>query len=120
MLSGPTVQVADVFLKVIELFAMIAEGLPAATRALLGGRAHPGRGPAAGQPRARRADGDLASGMWRQAADARYGRDRSAAAAIGERAAEMLALSGIRHHAMLRTPPAGPGYSSAGRCRRRG
>lgn len=33
--------------------------------------------------------GDLASGMWQQAADAWYSRDRSAAAAMGERDAKM-------------------------------
>jgi phosphate transport system protein len=33
--------------------------------------------------------GNLASGMWRQAADAWYSRDRTAAAALGEPAAEI-------------------------------
>jgi phosphate transport system protein len=33
--------------------------------------------------------GDLASGMWREAADAWYARDRSAASALGQHDAEM-------------------------------
>ena len=146
----------DIETKVIELFAMIAEDLPAATQALLGSggeaartvadrervidalyveieelagreillqapvasdlrflltvlrvvpeleRSHdlvtditsragriqsadlsPGSRDLAGQM------GDLAAGMWRQAADAWYNRDRSAEAATGERASRM-------------------------------
>jgi phosphate transport system protein len=38
--------------------------------------------------------GDLAAGMWRQAADAWYHRDRSAAAALAERRQEMNGLRG--------------------------
>jgi phosphate transport system protein len=141
--------------KVIELFAMVAEDLPAATQALLGGsdlagilaereqvtdalyqevEALAGRqlllqAPVASDlrfllsvlqvtPELERSHdlvmqiaspagriragglsphghglaermGGLASGMWRQAADAWYARDRSAAAALGERDQEM-------------------------------
>lgn len=151
----------DIEAKVIELFAMIAEDLPAATRALLGGgaesvtalagrerlidalyveieelagreillqapvasdlrflltvlrvvpeleRSHDlvmdiasraGRVragdliPAVGESAARM--GDLASAMWRQAADAWYGRDRSAAAALSGLDAGMEELHG--------------------------
>jgi phosphate transport system protein len=157
--------------KVIELFAMVAEDLPGATRALVGGDHEVVRvlaerekvidavypqieelanrlillqAPVASDLRfllsvlrivpelershdlvvdiARRADhvlsgdlsprgrglvermGELASGMWRQAADSWYQRDRSAAVALGQRDEEMDAL----HASLIAELAAGP------------
>lgn len=52
------------------------------------GRAHPGWDLSPGSRGLADQMGDLASIMWRRAADAWYRRDRSAAAATGERAIE--------------------------------
>jgi hypothetical protein len=62
------------------LFAMIAEDLPQAIAALVNGD-----GKALPALAEHQRMGDLAAGMWRQAADAWYQRDRAAADALASR-----------------------------------